>query len=98
MTWRLDADPVAIETVNGTTRWIGPAQERLESHRAAALGRSRPAATIPAPGLRDPLDVERLAEAYRRHRGLRSHTDRRSDLCVPNRPHPSHATPTSCGA
>jgi hypothetical protein len=38
-----------LETFNGTTRWIGSAQERLERHRAAALGRSRRAATIRAP-------------------------------------------------
>ena len=42
---------------------------------------------IELPHLRDPFDVERLAEGYLR--GLEVATDRRSDACVPTRSHPS---------
>jgi choline dehydrogenase len=50
---------------------------------------------IDLPSLRDPSDVQRLAEGY--HRGLEVATPR-SNAYVPTRSRPSHATPTSCAA
>lgn len=97
MRWRPDADPVAIETVNGT-RWIGPAQERLERHRAAALGRSCRAATIRAPRPAQADQHRAPRKAYRRHRGLEVAHRPQIRVCVPNRPHPRRAPPTRCGA
>jgi hypothetical protein len=96
---RLDADPVAIETVNGYDA-LGSARRRSDSRGTARLRSADPAAPprFELPGLRDPLDVERLAEAYRRHPGLQvAHRPQIRRLCA-QPPAPRHATQTSYGA
>jgi hypothetical protein len=51
--------------------------------------------SIELPGLRDPSDAERLAEAYLRGLDVASHRQIRR-LC-PGPPRPTRAAPTTCG-
>jgi hypothetical protein len=87
MRWRLDADPVAIEPF--TVRQAGSARLRSDSTGTVRLRSADAAAPRFEPsGLGDPLEIERLAQADRRHRGLEvAHRPQIGRLCA-HRPHP----------